>query len=478
MKVSEYYSLGKSQAYLDFVDIELETDIAVFLDPTAIKALNTDWGEDLAALLKSFFETVMNHIHAGQDQKAQGLLESLRERNEFHLGFSQGKSRGHAFGAKSAKTVWGALSSSNAALTGLLKDLEDTCLFIDGIGPDMISDAVCNILRGPLIEYTQDMCTFYDIPLVDNVDSGPIWNSDLERWDQALVPLPMANGEPFILVPKSLARYSLTYSFDSYYRYFLLPRLQIEEAQMNSALVHIIKSTGERKVYKKDLELKYGKSKLVAVENTEARPDMLDKYRAEKTRQPLRPLENLDFSQVLGVKMPDWKALERELRGLNVGANDAHKYEELIKKIFTALFYPSLSKPKRESPLHEGRKRIDIRYTNEAYDGFFSWLYKSYTCPYIFVECKNYGKEVGNPEIDQLSGRFSKSRGQVGILVCRSIKDRQTLIKRCKDTANDDRGYIIAIDDDDIIQLLEEKRINPESHKYKILYDHWDKLVM
>jgi hypothetical protein len=37
-------------------------------------------------------------------------------------------------------------------------------------------------------------------------------------------------------------------------------------------------------------------------------------------------------------------------------------------------------------------------------------------------DSKTYGREVGNPEIDQLSGRFSRERGRMGValyLTCR-----------------------------------------------------------
>lgn len=36
--------------------------------------------------------------------------------------------------------------------------IKATCLLIEGIGHDMISYVVCNIRRGPLIRYTQDVC--------------------------------------------------------------------------------------------------------------------------------------------------------------------------------------------------------------------------------------------------------------------------------------------------------------------------------
>ena len=47
MKVSEYFNLNKTQPYLDFVDIPLHTDLSVYLDPTAIKSLDSAWGNEL-----------------------------------------------------------------------------------------------------------------------------------------------------------------------------------------------------------------------------------------------------------------------------------------------------------------------------------------------------------------------------------------------------------------------------------------------
>ena len=106
MRFSEYFNLNRSQAYLDFVDIPLDTDIPVFLDPGAIKSLDSNWGQELASHLQSFFEKVLKLIKAGKNSEAQNLLASLNERNEFHLGYSSGASRGHGFGVGSAHSVW------------------------------------------------------------------------------------------------------------------------------------------------------------------------------------------------------------------------------------------------------------------------------------------------------------------------------------------------------------------------------------
>ena len=70
------------------------------------------------------------------------------------------------------------------------------------------------------------------------------------------------------------------------------------------------------------------------------------------------------------------------------------------------------------------------------------------------VECKNYSSDPANPELDQLSGRFSPNRGRVGILTCRSFVNQDRFIERCRDTYRDDRGLIVPLSDADINHLL------------------------
>ena len=149
MLVSKYFKLNRTQATLDFLDIHIDKDIPVFVDPTALRALKTDWGHHCVSLLQNYFSSVLAAIREGHNERAKSLLSCLNERNEFHLGYSKKKSRGHALGPASAEDIWKSLSKSKAAGTGLLTDLEDAVLFVDGVGPDMLSDAVCNIIRAP-----------------------------------------------------------------------------------------------------------------------------------------------------------------------------------------------------------------------------------------------------------------------------------------------------------------------------------------
>ena len=75
-------------------------------------------------------------------------------------------------------------------------------------------------------------------------------------------------------------------------------------------------------------------------------------------------------------------------------------------------------------------------------------------CAFVALECKNYTNDVANPELDQLSGRFSPNRGRIGFLCCRAFENRDHFIERCRDTFRDDRGLIIPLDDITICEIL------------------------
>lgn len=467
MRVSEIFGLGLTQAYLDFVDIDLDTDIEVFVDPTALRGLDSQWAHACASLVQQYFETVLEYIRNNQHSQAKELLSNLKERNEFHIGYSSGPSRGSAFGNKSADLVWDALCNSKAAQTGLLQDIEDTCLLIEGIGKDMISDAVCNIIREPLIEYTIDMCNYYNIPLTPNVNSGPIWNQQTKKWENKFVSLPTVNGQIFLLIPRSIVRRKITYDFSDYYRNYILEEIRSEHIRDGSSLVYYLKKNGAPRVNIQDLRQMYGNTKQSGIDQTIGREHVWSKYKSEKEDLPKYPLSHEEILEIQHLPAIDWDQLVQELDSIPKGAEHASVYEKHIEKILSALFYPNLNYPKKQAEIHNGRKRIDIQYINESKNGFFKWLSANFSAAYIFVECKNYTNEIKNPEVDQLSGRFSPTRGQVGLLIFRNSDNQELLDLRCKDTAKDHRGFMISLSDEDIKTLIEDFK-NSSPHNYGI----------
>lgn len=176
LRVSDFYKLKYKQGELPFVDVDIFSDTPLFVDPRAIRLLPTEWGNECVTLLQSFFHTVISEIKNGRDQEAKSLLNGLHEPNETHLGVSCKKAQGRGMGGELSNDVWEMLSYSRAAKSGLLTDLEDAALMVEGIDRDIISDIAINIIREPLIRFTQQVCKEYGIALEPGVNSGPIWD--------------------------------------------------------------------------------------------------------------------------------------------------------------------------------------------------------------------------------------------------------------------------------------------------------------
>ena len=179
-----------------------------------------------------------------------------------------------------------------------------------------------------------------------------------------------------------------------------------------------------------------------------------------------------------GATTPPWDDLLNDVLTTQRGKKHADAYHRAVERLLKALFYPDLVWPEREVGLHDGRKRVDLMFANEATSGFFSWVGRHHPALYVWVECKNYTADPANPELDQLSGRFSPSRGQVGLPLCRNLGDKELFIQRCRDTANDQRGFVLPLDDDDLRTLTELRRDGRKHAFWQFLRTRFDRLIL
>ncbi|MHB1955490.1 MAG: hypothetical protein ACYCOU_17275, partial [Sulfobacillus sp.] len=62
MRVSQRFTLGAAQSQLEFVDIDLESDTPLFVDPRALRLLDSEWAEECVALIQDFFRVVLDKI--------------------------------------------------------------------------------------------------------------------------------------------------------------------------------------------------------------------------------------------------------------------------------------------------------------------------------------------------------------------------------------------------------------------------------
>lgn len=450
MKISQIFRLNKSQAELDFVDIDISQDIPLFIDPFFISIRNDNWSIETRRTVKDFFQKVIDLIRQNRIREGKTLFGHLHEPNTTCLGLSRGTPKGRGVGHGDTEDIFDSIVSSQAIQTGLIQDLEDNLLFVEGFGKDKLSDMTTNIITNHLIEYTQKQCLLHNIPLSQNVPSGFYWNRRTAHWEQRHTEMLFIDNRKILLVPKGIVSFCADYTSDKYYNHFVLNFMQNEHLQMNSVLVQQRKN-GVRFVTKKSLKEKHPFSKEFIADFSRRNPDVLNNFR-EQTKT-----HSLKNNEITDININDLcQSLIADLQGLQAGTDNATQFHRLVTGILEIIFYPNLIYPTLEQGIHDGRKRIDLTFDNAACDGIFYRLSQNMglPCQYIMVECKNYSSDIRNPELDQLSGRFSPNRGQVGFIVCRTIDNFDLFLNRCRDTYRDNRGLIIPLIDDDLIGLL------------------------
>lgn len=481
MTISERFGLKRSQYELDFVDVDTDKDIELFLDPYFIAINDFPFAIQSHLSLKSYFACLLNALKEDRINDAEMLFSHLGETNEICLGFSKSTPRGKGMGPSDAIKIFQSLKQSKALQTGIMENIEDFRIFVDNVDKDKTSDMTANIIKKQLIEYTQAQCNLWDIPLTKEVSSGFFWDRQSNSWKNKYTDMLIIDGCKILLVPKRIVSFSKQYTPQKYKQHFVLNFLQDEQLRLNGPLVQQRKDKlGTPFVTKKSLREDIEKSESInkdwLAQFTAKHPEIFEKFRKE-TKSKIKPIANNDITFENVAELCSF--LEKKLLSICTGGETATVYHRTIVGIIELLFYPHLCAPAIEQEIHEGRKRIDITFDNCAETGFFFRLCNTYDIPspFIMVECKNYTRDIANPELDQISSRFSPNRGKMGIVACRAINNMDVFLARCADTYQDRRGLVIPLVDDDFITLLHYYAENNNTNIDTFLQNRFHKIA-
>jgi hypothetical protein len=471
-RFSAYFQLNASQQQLDFVDVDTEKDLEVYVDPYAIEVQDDLWSSNASEHIRVFFKEVLQALADGDRLRADDLMSKLHEPKETFLGVSKGKPKGRGVGSGQSQQLIRAIIGSKAYASGLLSDLSEMALYVENIDKDKVSDLTTNVIRHCLVDYTCEQCRIYGIETKQYI-GPPLFDVARKNWISRSVNLPFIENEPVILVPKHIVRRGLSINSQEFYNKQITTFLVAEHTKAVSSLVRVIK--GKQKVFKTEVRKAHPKSKNMIADFVAEHPEVLALYKslATKSSYPKTFFENDPTPTSV------YSALAEALPKIPTGAKYATEYEKLIVGCLIALFHPELIQPHNQWEINGGRKRIDIVFTNRSTDGFFSARRDNHreNAQVVIVECKNYSNDLANPELDQLIGRFDDRRGKFGFLVCRSIDDPDTLKKRILDAAKSNQAYIIVLTDSDIISMLIAKANLQDDLVEKRLYSRYRELL-
>lgn len=104
--ISKIFDLKKTQLELDFVDIDINTDIPLFIDSTLISKCNSKFTILCNELLQDFFSYLIGLLKNNMEDKAKTICTKIGEVNETHLGLSKNKSNGKGIGQSGTSDIF------------------------------------------------------------------------------------------------------------------------------------------------------------------------------------------------------------------------------------------------------------------------------------------------------------------------------------------------------------------------------------
>lgn len=203
--ISNYFNLGSQQPGLNFVDVRLDQDNLLFIDPRLIEINKDALSFQMQRRIEVFWAELIKAARNNDLAKMNNILGGLKEPNETRLGYSDDRIHGNSVADKLKPKIIAAIQQNKAVRSGILSHFSDVELFIEDVGSDRISDITTKIIKDPLIEFTQKECRKHGIPM-SVVNQEDIFDHTTISWISRKVELPVHSGKPIIFVPKNLVR--------------------------------------------------------------------------------------------------------------------------------------------------------------------------------------------------------------------------------------------------------------------------------
>lgn len=213
---------------IDFVDVHLCHDTALFVDPCLIECCDDAFSQNCAATITDYFDNLYSVYKHNLRGDIFGHLSHLGERNEARLGYGNGRNG-------KAKTATGMMET----LKGLRSLIQRGCpleraidipLLMPRFAEDCMSDMLMNILYKHFSEYTSEQCRKYGVPTVQSTKKRYYWDSEKHCWKVYEGECLIVDGTPVLLVPKRYVGRRLHCSTAHFFMSKIAPLIQKRKA--------------------------------------------------------------------------------------------------------------------------------------------------------------------------------------------------------------------------------------------------------
>ena len=433
-RLIDYYSIPVTQEEVDFAIPFLDEDIPLYLDPFLLWKSPSQQDNALHLMLINTFNK-LGAMYLKNDDKGELLVDILVELSECsEVGLGSGKTKkGLKISTKTSNEILALFSIIPQYRANGFSHFEEIQLYVNNISKDRISDFACNFLKSFLIDFTQDECKKYSIPIKEFIDVK-VFNSKTCKIDEEklLLPYNPEDNIPIIFVPKRWLRHTPWINYDDYF-----DKAYIKE--------------GEEEEVDKPKVLEYNRYNY----------DMISAYISAKERSQADCKNDPLFKQIPVISA---KKCLNQIVKLPSGKTDNadKKFEDNCTKLFASLLYPHLDFAQAQSRIDSGTQIRDLIFYNNCSFPLLKELYDKYDCKQIVFEMKNVN-EVGREHINQLNRYLSEQFGRFGIVIARNPL-KKNIMRNTIDLWSGQRKCILCFNDEDIklmVDVYENKQRDP-----------------
>lgn len=229
--VSDYLNKGiKGHSNYKFVDVIVNDDNLLFIDPILIEISEDQWSKEAKILIQSFFDAFFEAYSEKDEIKKTKLLSHAGEQNGTRLGYGRGDN-GKGNTAEGLLDIFAPLENLIQEIPTMEK-AEDLPLLIPGFAEDGLSDLLINILHVQLNAFTMQQIHKYGLKSNGN---ACFWSWDKEKvcWTLVKKPSFYIDGQELLLVPKQIVRKKYLFSTSQYFNRIILERIREKGGYMD-----------------------------------------------------------------------------------------------------------------------------------------------------------------------------------------------------------------------------------------------------
>jgi len=308
MFLSEKYSLSISgHRDIEFVDIPLNTDVPLYIDPALLAAGTDVYAKSAWKSVQSFFYLLFDYCSKENFQGISDLLPHVGESNETHLGLSRKYPVGKGASKKILLPILRDMIEKGLFTKRFIQEPNDLLVFAPNFSEDRMSDVIFNIIRDIACIFTIEQCVKHGIPLDTEYGySRYHWRPISRSWGVNEWPIPLdTRGHPVVLLPKTIVSKSYLYRASWYLQHFVLSYRQKVHFDAKSHLCHeTLDSKGNFSIkppYKKEIRQEEVNGRVIKdyiSEVTLSHPQLIEDFRKTMDKQRMTTDQTLSNAEL------------------------------------------------------------------------------------------------------------------------------------------------------------------------------------